>query len=223
MIGLGFCYCLIPILKRLYSEKSQQVDFLKRHLEFFNSHPYMVTFALGAVANIEQQAIHKRWEDTRPISVFKSRVIGPLGSIGDTLFWLLFRPAMAIIGVTLVYVIGLWGVVLFLLGYNAMHFYIRIRGLIDSFNKGFDIVRDLSLRGTQKYFRALRYIFSALIAIEAFIIAEQISHTPNQAKGILVFVFSAILSFFLIQKKKISVDILVLCFSITSIIIGIIF
>lgn len=222
MLGLGFCFCLIPIAKRLFTDKAKLVDFLNRHLDFFNSHPYMATYALGAVANIEQQSIHKRWEDARPITVFKTRVIGPLGAIGDTLFWQLFRPALGIIGVILVYTIGLWGAVLFLIGYNALHLFIRIRGLLKSFDKGFDIVRDLSMRGTQKYFRALRYVFSSLLAIELIIIIARIAETPPRIAGITIFLISAIVSFFLVRQRKMSIELMVILFSITSVFIGMI-
>ncbi|WP_303032261.1 PTS system mannose/fructose/sorbose family transporter subunit IID, partial [Dubosiella newyorkensis] len=37
----GFCYAMIPAIKALYKNKEDQVAALKRHLEFFNTHPYM--------------------------------------------------------------------------------------------------------------------------------------------------------------------------------------
>ncbi|UCE07709.1 MAG: PTS mannose/fructose/sorbose transporter family subunit IID, partial [bacterium] len=150
LLGLGFCFCLIPIARRLFNSKEELVNFLQRHLDFFNSHPYMATYALGAIANIEEQAIVKKWEDKRPISVFKTRVIGPLGAIGDIFFWQLIRPALGVLGIVLLFLIGIWGTVNYLIVYNAIHFFVRIKGLVDSYSKGFDIVRDLSLRGTQK-------------------------------------------------------------------------
>lgn len=37
--GLGFCYDMIPAIKRLYPLKADQVAALKRHLVFFNTTP----------------------------------------------------------------------------------------------------------------------------------------------------------------------------------------
>ena len=99
MLGLGFCYCLIPIAKRLFKEDQKRINFLKRHVGFFNSHPYMACYALGSIANIEQQAVIKKWEDRKPIDTFKTRIMGPLGAIGDTLFWQLLLTGTAGLGV----------------------------------------------------------------------------------------------------------------------------
>ncbi|MFZ5516872.1 MAG: PTS system mannose/fructose/sorbose family transporter subunit IID [Candidatus Zhuqueibacterota bacterium] len=222
MIGLGFCFCLIPVARRLFTDREELVNFLNRHLEFFNSHPYMVTYALGAVANIEQQAIQKRWEDKRSVGILKTRIIGPLGAIGDTLFWQLFRPAMGIIGVVLLYSIGVWGALLFFLGYNALHLFIRIRGLLKSYLKGFDIVRDLSMRGTQKYFRALKFLFTLLLAVEMLIVTLLISNQPHPMQGALIFIASSIAAYFLTRKRALSIDIMILLFIFTSFILGLI-
>lgn len=37
--GTGFCYDMIPAIKRLYPLKADQVAALKRHLVFFNTTP----------------------------------------------------------------------------------------------------------------------------------------------------------------------------------------
>ena len=43
MLALGFCYSILPICKRLYpGDKVGEAKFIKRHLEFFNVHPYFL-------------------------------------------------------------------------------------------------------------------------------------------------------------------------------------
>ena len=37
----GWCYSIIPAIKKLYSNKEDQVAALKRHMEFYNTHPYV--------------------------------------------------------------------------------------------------------------------------------------------------------------------------------------
>ena len=37
----GVAYTLIPAIKKLYSKKEDRAAALKRHLEFFNTHPFM--------------------------------------------------------------------------------------------------------------------------------------------------------------------------------------
>ena len=222
LLGLGFCFCLIPIARRLFKNKEELIDFLQRHLGFFNSHPYLATYALGAIANIEEQAYVKKWGDKRPITVFKTRVIGPLGALGDALFWQLFRPILGIVGIVLLSVIGTWGAALYLLAYNAFHFGIRVKGLIDSYSKGFDIVRDISMRRTQKYFRIIKYLFASMLGLGLAIIMNNLVYEPGSWKGLLVFGISLVVSFLLVRRQKINIDLLIIIIVCSSIILGLV-
>ena len=222
LLGLGFCFCLIPVARRLFNNKEELVEFLQRHLDFFNSHPYMATFALGAIANIEEQAILKKWEDKRPISVFKNRVIGPLGAIGDILFWQLIRPALGMFAIILLGLIGIWGSILYLLIYNSLHFAIRIKGLTASYSKGFDIVRMLSLRGTQKYLGILKYIFASLFGFELVILIGKILNEASSWKGLIVFLAAMVVSYLLVRRQNITIDLLFIIIVCSSIIIGLV-
>lgn len=37
----GWCFAMIPAIKKLYTSKDDQIAALKRHLEFYNTHPYV--------------------------------------------------------------------------------------------------------------------------------------------------------------------------------------
>ena len=50
----GFCYAMIPAIKRLYSTKEDQAAALKRHLEFFNTQPYVGAPILGVTMALEE-------------------------------------------------------------------------------------------------------------------------------------------------------------------------
>jgi PTS system mannose-specific IID component len=39
----GYAYAMIPAIKKLYKNKDDQAAALKRHLEFFNTHPYLAS------------------------------------------------------------------------------------------------------------------------------------------------------------------------------------
>ena len=47
MQNLGWAYSLIPAIKKLYTNKEDQAAALKRHLEFFNTHPYVAAPIMG--------------------------------------------------------------------------------------------------------------------------------------------------------------------------------
>lgn len=222
LLGLGFCFCLIPIARRLFNSKEELIDFLQRHLDFFNSHPYMATYALGAIADIEEQAHLKKWRDKRSITIFKARIIGPLGALGDTLFWQIIRPALGLLGIVLLLFIGFWGSVIYLVIFNSAHIAVRIKGLMDSYSKGFDIVRDLSLRGTQKYFRILKYISASFLGIELVIIIQKFVYESYSWKGLIVFLISTVVSFLLVNRQRITIDLLIVIIVCSSIIIGLV-
>ena len=40
----GWCFAMIPAIKKLYTSKDDQIAALKRHLEFYNTHPYVSVF-----------------------------------------------------------------------------------------------------------------------------------------------------------------------------------
>ena len=43
----GWCYSIIPAIKKLYPNKEDRVSALKRHLEFYNTHPYVSAPVMG--------------------------------------------------------------------------------------------------------------------------------------------------------------------------------
>lgn len=220
LLGLGFGFCLIPVARRLFRDRKSISFFMQRHLDFFNSHPYLATYALGAIAAIEQQALVRSWDDTRSISLFKTRIIGPLGAIGDTLFWQLIRPACGLLGVVLLLVCGWCGAISFFILYNLLHFSIRIRGVFSGFAKGFDIVRELSLRGTKKYFQIMKYLFSILCGGGIAIVAAKSYQQESSLAGPVVFAAAMIISALMLRKTRLSVDMLVVIVIMSAIMIG---
>ncbi len=48
MQALGFCFSMVPAIRRLYPENNDaRKQAIKRHLEFFNTHPYVAAPVLG--------------------------------------------------------------------------------------------------------------------------------------------------------------------------------
>lgn len=126
LIGTGFAYAILPALREIFRDRP--ADFraaVQRHLQIFNSHPYMAGVALGAVARLEEEA-------AEPVLIerFKSAVRGSLGSIGDRLIWAGWRPACALAALALLFAGAPWWltVIAFLVIYNTGHFALRIWG-----------------------------------------------------------------------------------------------
>ncbi len=46
--ALGFCFSMVPAIRRLYPENNDaRKQAIKRHLEFFSTHPYVAAPVLG--------------------------------------------------------------------------------------------------------------------------------------------------------------------------------
>ena len=56
MQAMGFCYTLMPAIRKFYrDDKSAQAAALKRHLEFYNTHPWASSVIFGVTAAMEEQ------------------------------------------------------------------------------------------------------------------------------------------------------------------------
>lgn len=63
---------------------------MSHNLEFFNTHPFLVTFVMGIVLSLEQSKA-----DIQTIRSVRVAAMGPLGGIGDALFWFTLVPIVA--------------------------------------------------------------------------------------------------------------------------------
>ena len=51
----GWCYSIIPAIKKLYPNKEDQIAALKRHMEFYNTHPYVSSPVMGVTLALEEE------------------------------------------------------------------------------------------------------------------------------------------------------------------------
>jgi PTS system mannose-specific IID component len=126
MQNLGLAYALFPALKTLYPDEAQQSLAVKRHLVFFNSHPYVAAAILGGVVFHEQRIAHGE-ESAERVVAFKAALMGPLAALGDGFFWLSLKPAVGAFCAALVPLLHAWAALVFLVLYNAVHFTLRAR------------------------------------------------------------------------------------------------
>jgi mannose PTS system EIID component len=141
LIGTGLAYVLVPALRHVHAGDPERLrEALGRHTELFNAHPYLATVAAGAVARLEADGA-----PPQVIERFKAAVRGSLGSIGDRLVWLTWRPACALLMVALLLAgAGWWiAVAAFLIAYNALHLWMRRWGLEAGLRDGVGVARAL--------------------------------------------------------------------------------
>ncbi|MDE9551196.1 PTS system mannose/fructose/sorbose family transporter subunit IID [Xenorhabdus bovienii] len=116
----GWLYTLIPALRKLHKNPGDLANSMKMHMEFINVHPFDVTFLSGLVLAMERSK-----EKISTIRAVKIALMGPLGGIGDALFWLTLLPICAGIGASLALQGSIFGPIVFLLMFNLVHFTLR--------------------------------------------------------------------------------------------------
>lgn len=97
----GWAFSLIPALKKLYPEPTEAQAALKRHLEFFNTHPYVAAPILGVTLALEEDKANGAEIDEAAIQGVKVGMMGPLAGIGDPVFWFTVRPILGAIAASL--------------------------------------------------------------------------------------------------------------------------
>ena len=141
--GLGFCYDMIPAIKRLYPLKEDQVAALKRHLVFFNTTPAVCGPVIGVTAAMEEARANGAAIDDGAINGIKVGLMGPLAGVGDPIFWGTVRPVFAALGAGIAMSGSLLGPLLFFILFNAVRLLTRYYGVAYGYRKGVDIVKDM--------------------------------------------------------------------------------
>ncbi|WP_270472379.1 PTS system mannose/fructose/sorbose family transporter subunit IID [Collinsella intestinalis] len=131
-MNMAFCYSMLPVIKKLYPDKDDQVAAMQRHLEFFNTTPHLSTLILGITAAMEEQNASDPDFETESINNVKVSLMGPLAGIGDSFIWGTLRIIATGVGVSLAAQGNILGPLLFLLLFNipaqGLRFYLMHAG-----------------------------------------------------------------------------------------------
>ena len=117
----GWLYGILPGLLAIHGEDSEDLKISMGHnLEFFNTHPFLVTFVMGIILCLEQQKA-----DINTIRAVRVAAMGPLGGIGDAIFWFTLVPIAAGIGSNMAIQGSIAGPIVFLALFNIVQFAVR--------------------------------------------------------------------------------------------------
>lgn len=143
MHNLGFAFQMIPLIDKLYVSKEEKSEALKRHLEFYNTHPYVTAPILGVTVAMEEEKANGGDISDGAINGVKVGMMGPLAGVGDPIFWGTMRPVLAALGAGLALEGSLLGPVVFFVVFNILRLGFRYFGLKLGYEKGLALVSDM--------------------------------------------------------------------------------
>ena len=201
MQNLGFAYCMAPALQRLFKDDAFTAA-MKRHLEFFNSHPYLASALLGASIRLEEE-VSKGLKTPDDVRAFKRMMMGPMAAIGDSFFWSSLRPFVAMWAIMGI-LSGLWWAPIgFIVVFNTCHVGIRIYGIWQGYHKGQAVCERIHRLGLVRFAQRTQYLASIFVGAVAAIFADQAAHSPaSLTDGLEPFLFLALVLIFLLGLKR---------------------
>ncbi len=140
----GWCYAMIPAIKKLYSSKEEQSAALKRHLEFYNTHPYVSAPVIGVTLALEEDRANGAPVEDAAIQGVKVGMMGPLAGVGDPVFWFTVRPILGALGASMALSGSIVGPLLFFFAWNIIRMAFLWYTQEFGYKVGVSISKDLS-------------------------------------------------------------------------------
>lgn len=92
--ALIMCASMAPALKKLYPDREDYIQALKRHLVFFNTDSIPGGIIHGIVLGMEEQKANGEKITDDAITSLKTGLMGPVAAIGDTIIWAAYMPIL---------------------------------------------------------------------------------------------------------------------------------
>lgn len=140
----GWCYSIIPAIKKLYKNDDDRKEALKRHLEFYNTHPYVSAPVMGVTLALEEERANGIDINDQAIQGVKVGMMGPLAGVGDPVFWFTLRPILGALGASLAMGGSIMGPLLFFFAWNIIRIAFLWYTQEFGYKVGTSIAQDLS-------------------------------------------------------------------------------
>lgn len=197
LVASGVTYSLLPLLRRIHEDDREALSAsLARHLDSFNTHPYLASLAVGALARLEFEGA-----SADEIVRFRMALRGPLGTLGDRTVWAEWRPFCLLVGIT-AFALGLtplWSAVAFLVPYNAGHVWLRVWGFRAGWREGRGVgrlLRDFPFeRFTDRLWPVTMFLLGSSTVLLGRSVVEMAGHSPVDWALLLVAGLTAVPAF----------------------------
>ena len=235
MQNLGFAFSILPGLRKIWKNPADVNASLRRHMNTFNTQPYMSGFVLGLALKLEGEAASggdKPAEGlTQRIGAVKQAASSALAAIGDTLFWGILKPFYVEACLLIWLMVGFsgWiftdltgtgflrtgadnmlfifsGIIVPFAAYNGISLWVRWRGLILGYQCGNSSGCGLDAVNWQKLIRILKTLsFCSAVVLAVLVFHANHSLIPSKS-GYYATIFPGMIFFGAFFIKKASVS-----------------
>lgn len=217
MQSLGFFYSIAPAIRAINKKEDDLREASKRHLEFFNTNPYMAPAIIGATIRLEEDGA-----SDEEIKGLKTSLMGAYGAVGDSLFWGSLRPLAAVIGVSIALKGFLWAPLAFLVIYNLPHIFVRGYGLFIGYRTGVGVVKavkGLDIPGKVQKIKGVTLFLSGFLLSLLF---SMVSYSGGWNSYVLVSIFLilSVFGFYWGLERGIRVELLAFLAVALSVVLG---
>ena len=205
-LSVGFAFCLIPGLKHISNNCEHFWQLLTHHSCYFNTHPYLASYIIGAVLSLEKRIEKSPAEEFPDIETVKVRLAGALGSLGDRLFWKYLKPLSSLVGLSIVFLFynqfpwnWIGGILCFLILYNSVHLFYRWNGIVLGYKSGQNLIKSRTIVWIEK----INFILAcaSLTVLGILIILEGKLIATHGHSGVIIFITAGLTAFFINYKK----------------------
>jgi len=169
MQNVGYAFAMMPLVRKMASDKKDVAEMMRRHLQMFNTHPYFSGPIVGSAVRIEESRPGNPGAG-KEADALKYALMAPYAGIGDSFFWGSLKPLSSVVAVVLALGGCLAAPLVFLLFYNPLHIWIRGKGFLEGYRKGRDgieMIRKMDLPRIGGWLRWISVGFLALLSILA--------------------------------------------------------
>ena len=164
-MNMAYAWALLPVLKKIYPDKEERIKVLTRHLEFYNTTPYIITLPLGITAAMEEERAKDPVHfDDSSITNVKVAMMGPLAGIGDSIYWGTLRIIATGLGTALALSGNILGPILFWLIYNVPGLIVRYILTFTGYKLGSDVIVKANESGLMKKFTDAAAVVGLMVA-----------------------------------------------------------
>ncbi len=152
MQNIGFTFCMLPALDRLFPDERHRKEVVRRQIEHGNTNPSLGPMCIGAISRVENEELSQN------TPLIKKRLMSTLAAQGDRIFWGVIRPASSLLAVLIAMTSFhyFWAPFVALLIYNIPNLVIRYLGFNAGWVDGIHVVKRFKSRTVEDVVALLR-------------------------------------------------------------------